>query len=121
MGGDNTTLVIDFDPSGSVEAMHFDSFPLKFLGRQEINRASELKYDSDTDTWFICVANREGLFNAPVPEATGFASYDHARRVEVAWFNQCRLDGVEPESTRGRAILCATVFPKYHLQYSMPA
>ena len=107
--------VIDFKLDGEVQAMHNDKFDLSFLGNQSIERASELKFNEETQTWGIWLHrgdhhwsfNSGGItrFNPPVEGADGFATYDGSRQVEVAWLNSCRRDGVEPTSDQGLAHL----------------
>ncbi len=45
--------VIDFLPNGHVEAMHNDAFTLAFLGRQNIERATEIKFNEESQKWDI--------------------------------------------------------------------
>lgn len=97
-------MVIDFREDGGVEAMHRDGFNLAFLGKQSITRASDIKYDEDAQTWTIHVALDDGTFQL-VSEARGFATYDEARKMEVRWFEMCRLHGISPLCPEGLAIL----------------
>ena len=97
-------MVIDFSPEGSVEAMHRDQFALGFLGKQSISRASDIKFDEDSQTWAIHVI----IDSVPQPlidDATGFASYEQARRIEVEWFEKCRLHQVTPVGVIGKKML----------------
>jgi hypothetical protein len=96
-------MVIDFRVTGEVEAMHRDSFNLGFLGKQAITRASDIRYDEDTQLWDIHVADGEGF--AEVAGAKGFSTYDEGRRMEVRWFEACRLNCITPLSTEGLAML----------------
>lgn len=95
--------VIDFKPDGSAEAMHNDRFSLAVLGDQQIHRASDIRFIESTQTWSICLPNDE----APIPmtyppePCERFKTYDGARRVEVDWFNACRIEGVTPQSHEG--------------------
>ena len=43
--------VIDFTPEGMAQAMHNDKFDLSFLGRQSIERATEIVFDEDYQQW----------------------------------------------------------------------
>lgn len=109
-----TSHVIEFSPEGTVQAMHNDGLSLSFLGAQTIERASEIKFNEKTQKWGIWLANTPlgiaaGLsFLPPVRHADGFGTYDGARRVEVAWLNQCRYNSVEPESAEGLVLLKAS-------------
>ena len=100
--------VIDFNSDGSAEAMHNDKFPLSMLGDQQIVRATEIKFVPASQTWSICEpeATRDD-FGAYYPFANGegFATYDGARKIEIAWLNACRLEGVSPCSEAGAAAL----------------
>lgn len=101
--------VIDFNLDGSVEALHSDQFPLSFLGRQSITRATDIRFSEGRQAWDIWfpdpLASPPTNQFLPVYEATGFTTYEVARKVEVAWLNASRLAGVYPLSTRGREIL----------------
>lgn len=103
------SIVIDINGDGTVEAMHRDGFPLSFLGKMQIRRASELLFDPETQSWYIQPWTYEDGASEPtrhnVPEASGFSSYEAARTVEVAWFDACRLAGVSPVSPDGVAVL----------------
>lgn len=107
-------LVINIDADGGVQAMHMDLFDLGFLGRKEIHRASEIKFNTETQLWDILVP-REGQEESPqetwvkLPEACGFAGYDEARNIEVAWFNKCRMAEVHPLSAFGRTFLTSVL------------
>jgi hypothetical protein len=100
--------VIDFFPTGEVEAMHNDKFDLSFLGPQRIYRATEIKFNEGTQKWAICepmtTLDDWGAF-AAYPGADGFATYEGARMVEVEWLNEARLMGVQFDSQWGTAIL----------------
>lgn len=96
-------MVIDFSPTGEVEAMHRDTFPLAFLGKQSISRASDIRHNEETQLWDIYVADGEGF--AGVEGAKGFATYDEGRRMEVRWFEACRLHSLSPLCTEGRVLL----------------
>lgn len=102
------SMVIDFTPSGGVEAMYRDSFSLGFLGQQQVARASDIKHNAETQKWDIHLADPlhadRFIF---VPEATGFDGYDEARKMEVRWLELCRLQGVQPLDTTGKKILTA--------------
>lgn len=98
-------MVLDFTPDGRVQAMHRDVFPLGFLGKQTIKRASDIQHDAETDTWAIHVAVGDQF--VPVAGASGFPTYDAARRMEVRWFEMCRIHSVSPTSDDGAIMLKA--------------
>lgn len=83
-------LVYDFSPQGKVQGMHHDCFNLGFLGAQSIQRASDIRFDTDTQTWGIWLAQGEE-FVSPAPALSGFNSYETARKFEVQALNACRL------------------------------
>lgn len=103
------SMVIDFNGDGTVEAMHRDGFPLSFLGSMQVRRASELLFNEATQDWYIQPWTYPNGATEPtrhaVPEASGFASYEDARRVEVAWFDACRREGVSPVTPEGVSVL----------------
>jgi len=97
-------MVIDITLDGTAQAMHRDEFPLGFLGRQKIERASEIIFNEDTQLWDIHPAVDCGGFSHHVA-ARGFDCYDTARKVEVAWFEECRLVGLDPNDDRSTGLL----------------
>ena len=98
---------ISFSADGTVQAMtREDLFPLGFLGKQRITRASELKFNEHTQDWGIHLATDvEGEFADPVDGATGFPTYEAARKAEVSWLEHSRLLNISPTSERGVQIL----------------
>jgi hypothetical protein len=98
---------IDFAEDGTVEAMNRDEFNIGFLGKQSIQRASEIKFNEATQSWNICLPDDDDRCWVAIPEATGFASYNVARDVEVFWLETARRVGVNPTSMEGIRILQA--------------
>lgn len=100
-------MVIDFDPSGGVAALHREGvLALGFLGNQDITRVTDIRFDVATQTWGLWPATSRDVFIEPPCEAAkGFASYEEARDVEVAWLERCRLFGREALSESGLLIL----------------
>lgn len=100
----STAIVIDFTPEGSAQAMHKDGFSLDFLGDRTITRASEIQFNEKTQLWDIWLyrVNGNPWLGA---NASNFSGYDTARKVEVKWLEDCRLEGVDPMSERGNDIL----------------
>lgn len=101
------THVIDFLPSGEVEALHNDGFSLSFLGKQSIRRATEIAFDPEAQAWAIALPDPLSAFDGyiVVEGGEGFATYEDARRVEVFWLNRCRVLGITPDSPDGLVIL----------------
>lgn len=95
-------IVISFGPTGVVQGLHRDEFPLDFLGRQKVERASEIKFDDDAQSWTVWFP-REGDTRdyATDPSFAGFDSYSGARSFEVEYLNRCRLEGIAPLSEEG--------------------
>ena len=101
MATDTNFMVIDIAPTGEVSAMHREQFPLAFLGNQKIERASEIKFDEESQLWDVALprdgaAERSAVYWRVVDEARGFASYDVARKFEVRWLEECKLARVAP-------------------------
>jgi len=96
------SMVYDFSPAGEVSGLHRDVFSLAFLGKQHIQRASEIVFDEETQLWSVILP---GYYSA-APETAGFDGYDSARTFEAAWLDLCRLNGVVPMSVEGRLIAC---------------
>lgn len=97
-------VVIDFFADGQAQAMHRDSFDLGFLGTKKVERASDIRFDDSSQLWDIHVTptNRCSVL---VASARGFDAYDAARRVEVTWFDACRIQSAIPLSEKGQSIL----------------
>lgn len=105
-----TPMVIDFAPSGAVEAMHRENvLGLGFLGPQRIIRATDIRFDTESQTWGIWPrkpgSESEEFLPPPCQAAAGFFSYETAREVEIRWLEYCRLVGAEPTTDRGVLVL----------------
>lgn len=104
-------LVVDFLESGEAQAMHVDSFDLGFLGNKNVKRATEIKFNEETQSWGLHLPvnaqNQECVEPTyrPVSEAQGFPSYEVARDAEVLWLNVCRAMGAEPSSAYGVKVI----------------
>lgn len=98
-------LVLTFAPTGEVEGLHVDHFDLGFLGKKEIRRATEILFRDKEQDWEIVVLDEWGFRLSGWPEQKGFATYDQARQVEVAWLNLCRLNEVEWHTNHGAIYL----------------
>lgn len=83
-------MVIDFTPEGQVQALHQDAFPLWFLGRMEVTRASTIAFNEESQRWDIHL-HLPGGAKWSCPELTGIDGYELARLVEVTWLDQLRL------------------------------
>lgn len=88
--------VIVIGASGVVKAMHNDKFPLGFLGHQTIERASDIRFDTPSQTWGIWF-NVGGEFVPPAMSThQGFDSYESARDYEVRVMNESLKSGLCP-------------------------
>lgn len=76
--------------------MHHDSFSLGFLGDQNIERASEILWNRQTQSWDIRFVGEPLPATRPAPEYCGFRRYDDARAFEVMVMNQCLRNGCGP-------------------------
>ena len=98
-------VVIDFNPDGTVEMMQDDKIGLGFLGRQEVRRATEIKWNNTSQDWEIelLLYTSDGVpaGGQVVPQAKGFASYSLARAVEVKWLTMARAANVSPTTAEG--------------------
>lgn len=106
-------LVIEFAANGEVEAMHMDEFDLGFLGGKKVERATEIRFDEQSQTWGLFLPGGS-LGESLVPEArqwlyvhhgAGFSSYEVARQFEVAWLNICRAEGLNPHDQSAQHVL----------------
>lgn len=96
-------MIIDFTADGQAQAMHRDEMDLNFLGHKSVERATEIKFNEATQKWDIQLPLHGEWIT--VPHGHGFASYDGARKTEIAWLDMCRLEGVSPRSASGSAAL----------------
>ncbi len=98
-------MVVNFSATGMVTAMHRDAFDLGFLGKQSVSRASEIKFNEDTQLWdvYLPVDYHRMQWHA-IDAACGFAGYNEARQFEVKWLENCALNSVEPLRPAGIAI-----------------
>lgn len=93
---DDKMMVIDISATGEVAAMHRDQFSLGFLGDQEIERASDIKFNSATQRWAIHLKQGDGFVENPPEWLSGFAQYDEARKFEVKFLETCRMLSIDP-------------------------
>jgi hypothetical protein len=97
-------MVVSFSPQGEVNALHRDQFSLGFLGAQKIERASEIKFNEQSQRWDIYLPDGDRWVT--IPSATGFHEYNQAREFEVEWLETCALESVAPLSSQGVDIAC---------------
>jgi hypothetical protein len=88
----NKEIVLDFSPSGGAEAMHFDHFPLSFLGKMKVTRASEIVFNQDTQSWDA------HIFGSGTLIVEDFPGYGIARHFEVEFVQTCRKIRQYPNS-----------------------
>jgi len=93
-------IVIDCKTNGTVSGMHFDQFPLSFLGDMKVERASEIFYNHETKLWDIILPDMDSAWTA----AKGFEGYDVARSFEVNWLQECRKRSTQPDTYNGAMI-----------------
>lgn len=116
----NKEIVIDIGQGGQTSALHMDEFPLSFLGRMEIGRASTIDFNPETQLFDVSLKDATnyivdnntvyhrigGGYQCGYPEAAcGFTGYDEARRFEVDWIQECRKLGVDPLDPEGIEII----------------
>jgi hypothetical protein len=106
-------IVIDINPTGKVEGMHFDQFDLGFLGDKRVERASEIMHNSTTQKWDIVLP---GMTLPVCDSVQGFDGYDTARNFEVSWLQACRKEAVHPNDPEG-VHLASTL--RDNMMYSM--
>lgn len=87
--------VIAIGPDGSVTSMHNDAFPLGFLGDQDIQRASDIRWDKDEQSWGIHFMV-DGVAISPSREYRGFESYEAAQDFEVMVMTECIRHDMSP-------------------------
>ena len=88
--------VIVINPNGAVKSVHNDKFNLGFLGPQTIQRASDIRFDEDSQTWGIWFKVRGDFHPPALPSHYGFDSYETARQVEVRIMNESMKTGSCP-------------------------
>lgn len=108
-------LVITITPEGSVESLHMDAFPLSFLGRMQIERASTIEFDGARQSFFVRLTEAASPLHACQPYdgiecARGFQGYDEARAFEVEWLTETAKLSIDPLSPEGIEIACKLRF-----------
>ena len=93
-------IVINIENTGKTSGLHFDNFPMSFLGKMQIGRASEIFFDEDNQNWQVILPGDDHA----VTPAKGFDSYDEARQFEVNWLQGCMKADVHPTSNAGLRI-----------------
>lgn len=99
-------VVITFDSEGGAESLHIDKFDLGFLGKKHITRATDIRFDDETQDWTIYLLDAQG--DNPVlawKGCKGLPTYEVARAVEVAWLNLCRVNDSDPRTDEGHTYL----------------
>lgn len=95
-------MVFDVAPDGETVGMHFDCFPLKFLGDMTVKRASEILFDEVRQDWYIEVY---GYADDCKMHINGFTGYDIAREFEVKYVQRCRELGLDPTHPSANVVL----------------
>lgn len=98
-------LSITIGPTGAAQSMYNDDFHIGFLGSVQVRRATEIVFNDSTQKWDIHYLQYtevgEVQDTVSAPQLCGFDKYDEARRIEVAWLNQCRASATDPISPQG--------------------
>lgn len=102
--------VIDVGATGKVTALHNDQFSLSFLGAQKIQRASDIRFNEETQLWDIYLRDEAGVEYQPTPALSGFDTYDGARTFEVQALNHIRKSGLRAGSLYAFAAIEALRF-----------
>ena len=93
-------LVINFAPTGEVNALHMDKFDLGFLGKKTLGRASTIEFDEEDQSFFVLPDGE----TEPFVPATRFSGYDVARSFEIDWLQECMKAECTPHSRQGKLI-----------------
>jgi len=93
-------IIIDIPPNGKATALHFDEFPLTFLGEVAVTRATEITFDNRSQLWQVILPGQRAAY----PVCQGFLTYQQARHFEVDWLTHCQLAGVAPLSSPGEQL-----------------
>lgn len=101
----NKEIVIDINQTGGMSALHMDEFPLSKFGRMDINRASTIDFNPETQLFDINLKDATAYADRDCPAACGFAGYDEARGYEVAWIQECKKLGIDPLDPEGIEII----------------
>ncbi len=95
-------ILIDINPAGAISGLHFEEFPLPPFGPAQIRRATDIKFNADTQLWDINLLdqNEDKIPHHP-DHLAGFDSYEVARAHEVSYLQACRLQGIGTVSQAG--------------------
>lgn len=95
-------ILIDINPAGVMSGLHFEDFPLPPFGPAQIRRATDIKFNSDTQLWDINLLDHDESVIPHHPDhLAGFDSYEIARGHEVRYLQGCRLQGIGIVSQAG--------------------
>lgn len=87
-------ILIDVSGAGAMHSLHFEEMSLLPFGKAEIKRATDIKFNSDTQLWDIRLLDKD---EQPIHHYTdhllGFAGYEEARSHEVNYLQGCRVNG----------------------------
>jgi len=88
-------ILIDINGAGAMHSLHFEEMPLLPFGKAEIKRATDIKFNSDTQLWDIRLLdhNEQPIHHYP-DHLLAFVGYEEARSHEVRYLQACRVQGV---------------------------
>jgi hypothetical protein len=76
-----------FKPGGSIDCLHTEAIPLRALGRLQVVRATDIRFNDATQRWDVHAAD------------TGHVLFSHPSRTEcLSWENQNLQPGSPSEN-----------------------
>lgn len=93
-----TSIVISISPTGGLQSLHDDRFPLVSISKGvTMARASMIEWDEGQQSWTVHVVGTDY-------DIKGFRSYEDARKFEVMFLNLCREHTLEVNSQCARVL-----------------
>jgi hypothetical protein len=88
-------ILIDINGGGAMHSLHFEEMSLLSFGKAEIQRATDIKFNSDTQLWDIRLLdhNEQPIHHYP-DHLLGFEGYEEARQHEVRYLQECRRQDI---------------------------
>lgn len=84
-------ILIDINNAGAMHSLHFEEMSLLPFGKAEIQRATDIKFNSVTQLWDIRLLdqNEQPIHHYP-DHLLAFPGYEEARSHEVRYLQECR-------------------------------
>ena len=87
-------IQINISGAGALHGLHFEEMSLLPFGKAEIKRATDIKFNSDSQLWDIRLLDQnEQPIHHYTDHLLGFEGYEEARSHEVVYLQSCKANG----------------------------